>query len=86
MDALAVDPCLDFGLDGVGELGDGVSGESSGEEGTEGVRAVAGSGGVNVVDEVLEAGKMVGESREVWVVGEYCIGLSVELQECFNGE
>ncbi|XP_072076538.1 MACPF domain-containing protein NSL1-like [Arachis hypogaea] len=45
-------------LNGVGKLGDGVSGESSRDEGIEGARAVAGNGGDNVVEGVLEAGKM----------------------------
>ncbi|QHN85490.1 MACPF domain-containing protein [Arachis hypogaea] len=81
VDSLVANPCLDFRLNGVGKLGDGVSGESSRDEGIEGARAVAGNGGDNVVEGVLEAGKMVGESGEVWVVGEYCIRLSVKLEE-----
>jgi hypothetical protein len=82
LDALAVDPGLDFGLDCCGDAGDGVGGGSASEEGFEGVVAV---GFVEGVDESLKVGEVLGEGGKVWVLGEDGVGLGLQLEQSVNG-
>lgn len=67
VDALAVDPGLDFGLDRYGDLGNLVSGDSASEEGSE---AVSGSGFVEGFDDGFEGSEVMREGGEVRVGGE----------------
>ena len=81
LDPFPVDPGLNFGLNGLGDSGDGVSRGSASEEAGEAMAA----GVLQGVDQVLEAGEMVGEGGEMWVAGEERVGLSLELEQSFNG-
>lgn len=79
---LSVNPGLNFGLDGAGDSGNGVSRDPASQEASE---AITAAGFMEGLDEGFEVGEVLREGGEMRVLGEESIGFGLELEQSFNG-